>query len=256
MKLSGAGTTAIAVGLMGCGNGDGKDPEDILGDGGGPDAVDGGLPDTGPDVRPEDLNDLGPDPDLKEIGPDPDLHEVGSDIEDIQPDELGPGCPEMPDWVDAREPKEGVETTTICPYCGCGCGLIVTAADVDGENKVVNTEGDPDHPINEGALCSKGQALYQVSNNERRLTKVLHRAPGAADWDEVSWDDALTAIAAKVKATRDATFEETDGEGRTVNRTEGIGLMGSAALDNEECYALRKMATALGLVFIEHQARI
>ncbi len=245
MKLSGAGTTALAVGLMGCGNGDGKDdPEDILGEGVGADL----RGDTGFDVEPDPdiVGELPPDPDIVgELPPDP----------DVAPD-VQPGCPDMPDWVDAREPKEGVETTTICPYCACGCGLIVTAADVDGETKVVNTEGDPDHPINEGALCSKGQALYQVANNERRLTKVLHRAPGAADWDEVSWDDALTAIAAKVKATRDATFEETDGEGRTVNRTEGIGLMGSAALDNEECYALRKMATALGLVFIEHQARI
>jgi len=251
LKLSGAGTTAIAVGLMGCGNGDGKDDPDILGDVGA-DAVDGGPGDIGGELPPDkDIGkELPPDKDIvEELPPDP-------DIEGELPEDVGPGCPEMPDWVDAREPKEGVETTTICPYCGCGCGLIVTAADVDGENKVVNTEGDPDHPINEGALCSKGQALYQVSNNERRLTKVLHRAPGAADWDEVSWDDALTAIAAKVKATRDATFEETDGEGRTVNRTDGIGLMGSAALDNEECYALRKMATALGLVFIEHQARI
>ncbi|KPK75914.1 MAG: formate dehydrogenase, partial [Phycisphaerae bacterium SM23_30] len=97
-----------------------------------------------------------------------------------------------------------VETTTICPYCGCGCGLVVSAQD----GKVINTEGDPEHPVNEGTLCSKGAALYQVANNERRLKTVQHRAPGATDWEEISWDDAITRIAELIKNTRDETFQK------------------------------------------------
>ena len=86
------------------------------------------------------------------------------------------------------------QTTTICPYCGVGCGMIVSVSD----GKVINIEGDPDHPINEGALCSKGGTLYQVVDNERRLKKVLYRAPRSAHWEEKSWDWAIEAISTLV----------------------------------------------------------
>jgi len=197
--------------------------------------VDTGV-DIGEDVGVDTAGDIGED--------------GGQDVSDT-PDG-GSDCADMPEYEDTREVKVGTETTTICPYCGCGCGLVVTT--VDG--KITNTEGNPDHPINQGALCSKGQALYQVANNELRQTKVLHRAPGAADWTEVSWEDALDGIAAKIKETRDATFIEKDGNDNVVNRTDAIGSLGSAALDNEECYALSKLLRAMGLVYIEHQARI
>lgn len=157
-------------------------------------------------------------------------------------------------WAGTKEFKTSMtkETTTICPYCGVGCGLIVSALD----GKVVNIEGDPDHPINEGTLCSKGAALYQVANNEHRLNKVLYRAPGATAWEEKSWDWTIQRIAAKMKETRDATFMEKDADGLTVNRTEGIACLGGAALDSEECYAYSKFARSLGVVYLEHQARI
>lgn len=144
------------------------------------------------------------------------------------------------------------ETTTICAYCGVGCGLVVHAE--GGE--VVNIEGDPDHPINKGALCSKGSAMYQVANNKLRLRKVKYRAPGSSRWEEKSWDWAITEIAARIKATREATFVERDSAGRQVNRTEGIACLGGAALDNEECYLHSKLSRALGVVYLEHQARI
>lgn len=65
---------------------------------------------------------------------------------------------------------------TICPYCGCGCGLVVhTAAD----GKVINTEGDPDHPINQGATCAKGASVFQLHDNPRRMRKPLYRAPNS-----------------------------------------------------------------------------
>ncbi len=159
-------------------------------------------------------------------------------------------------WVDTREVKYGKETTTICPYCAVGCGIVVTSNYVEGVWKVVNTEGDPDHPINEGTLCSKGSALYQVANNERRLTKVQYRAPGDDKWVEKTWDWAIDTIAQRIKTTRDGNFDALDGSSRTVNRTDAIACLGGAALDNEECYALSKLCRALGLVYIEHQARI
>jgi len=164
--------------------------------------------------------------------------------------------------------KDAKQTYTVCPYCSVGCGLIVHTKD----GKVVNTEGDPDHPINEGTLCSKGASLYEVINNEKRVVKPLYRAAGASEWKEVEWDWALDEIAKRVKDTRDRTFKITskskvkekaaDGTEKdvekdfVVNRTDSIAHVGSAALDNEECYMLQKMMRSWGLVYIEHQARI
>lgn len=149
------------------------------------------------------------------------------------------------------------ESLTTCPYDASGCGFIIAT---DGDN-VVNIEGDPDHPINRGAACAKGASLAQLRTvegklNPRRLTKPRYRAAGAGDWEEVEWDWAIEQIATKLKATRDATFTETDTDGYVVNRCDGIGSLGGAALDNEECYLLVKMLRTLGMVNIEHQARI
>jgi formate dehydrogenase major subunit len=144
------------------------------------------------------------------------------------------------------------ETTTICPYCGVGCGIIVHTRN----GKVVNTEGDPDHPINEGSLCPKGASLYQLSDNPNRLTKPLYRAPYAKEWKEVTWEWALNKIAENIKATRDANFISKNQKGDAVNRVDAIASVGSAAMDNEECYAYQKFLRSLGLVYIEHQARI
>jgi len=144
------------------------------------------------------------------------------------------------------------QVTTICPYCGVGCGEIVSVR----SGEVINVEGDPDHPINEGTLCAKGAALYEVVNNERRITTPLYRAPGSDHWEEVSWDWTLSEIAKRIKKTRDETFEAKDKRGQTVNRTEALGWLGSAAINNEECYLVVKLARALGIVYLEHQARL
>ncbi len=176
--------------------------------------------------------------------------------------------------VDAAPPgpelriKGAKETTTICPYCSVGCGIIVHTKD----GRVINTEGDPDHPTNEGTLCSKGASIYQMVNNPLRLTKPRYRAPGASEWKEVEWYWALQEISRRVKETRDRTFKrvsksrvkekQPDGSEKevekefVVNRTEGIAHVGSAALDNEECYMLQKLMRSWGLTYIEHQARI
>ncbi len=145
------------------------------------------------------------------------------------------------------------ETTTICPYCAVGCGAI---AHTSRTGKIINIEGDPDHPINEGSLCSKGAGLYQMSVNKSRMRNVLYRAPESDEWEEVEWDWAMERIAAKIKETRDATFTKKNAKGQVVNRTTAIAHVGSASLDNEECWSLQAIMRALGLVFIEHEARI
>ena len=164
--------------------------------------------------------------------------------------------------------KGAVETKTVCPYCSVGCGISVYTKD----GKVIYTDGDPDNPTNEGTLCSKGGSLYQIINNPLRLVKPKYRAPGATEFKDVEWDWALDEIAKRVKDTRDRSFKikskskvkEKQPDGTevevekefVVNRTDGIAHVGSAALDNEECYMLQKLLRSWGLVYIEHQARI
>jgi anaerobic selenocysteine-containing dehydrogenase len=147
--------------------------------------------------------------------------------------------------------RGATNTTTVCPFCGVGCGQVVSTRN----GKVINIEGDPGHPISEGTLCSKGASAIQVVNNPRRLQKVLYRKPHGTAWEEKSWDWALERIAARVKETRDKTFK-TSIDGKVVNRTEAIACLGGSALDNEEAYLLVKLMRALGLVYIEHQARL
>ena len=146
------------------------------------------------------------------------------------------------------------ETTSVCCYCAVGCGVIVSTDTTS--RKCINIEGDPDHPVNEGTNCCKGISLWQLADNPNRPKTPLYRAPYSDRWQPVSWDFALTEIARRVKASRDATFAATNAKGQTVNRTEGIAHIGSAALDNEECWALQALMRSLGLHWIEHQARI
>jgi len=150
--------------------------------------------------------------------------------------------------------RKGKESTSICCYCSVGCGLIVSTD--EKTHKAINVEGDPDHPINQGALCAKGASIFQLAENDRRVTQPLYRAPGSDRWEPKSWDWMLTEIAKRVKATRDATFAKTNAKGQTVNRCEGIASVGSAAMDNEECWIYQAMLRSLGLTYIEHQARI
>ncbi|SDN49681.1 formate dehydrogenase major subunit [Desulfonauticus submarinus] len=147
------------------------------------------------------------------------------------------------------------ESTSICCYCAVGCGLIVHTAR-DGSGRIINVEGDPDHPINEGALCAKGAAIYQLAENKNRILKPLYRAPGSDKWEEKSWDWMLDRIAKKIKEVRDKTFLRRNAKGQEVNRCEGLASVGSAAMDNEECWIYQAMLRSLGLVAIEHQARI
>ena len=155
----------------------------------------------------------------------------------------------------ALKTQNAKETMTICCYCAVGCGALVHTSQ-DGDKRVINIEGDPEHVINRGALCAKGASLSQLVENENRVIEPMYRAPGGAEWKTVTWDWALEQIAQRVKSSRDASFETTNTAGQTVNRTMGIASVGSAALDNEECWVYQALLRAMGLTYIEHQARI
>ena len=154
------------------------------------------------------------------------------------------------------------EVPTICPYCSLGCGIICSVKD----GVVINTEGDPEHPINEGTLCSKGSSIYNLSYvydskgrprlHPNRLTKVLYRRPKSSEWESISWEEAFEKIAKRIKETRDKTFEKTDSQGVTVSRTPSIAHLGSAVCNNEENYLYHKLIRSLGLINIDHCARL
>ncbi len=166
---------------------------------------------------------------------------------------------------------KAVETTGVCSFCAVGCGTLL-ASEKEGDHlKIVNSEGNPDNAINFGTLCSKGSAVIQKSYidgeiNPERLTKPLYRAKGASDWTEISWKEAIDKIAKLVKETRDANWIKEDeiigpdgkptGKKVPANRTEAIGTLGSAELSNEGAYLYQKFARSLGVVYIEHHARL
>ncbi len=151
--------------------------------------------------------------------------------------------------------QNGIAThrmTGVCPYCAVGCGIVLGM----NKGKVVHVEGDLDHPVNQGSLCPKGQALPQLANSPYRMTKVRYRAPGSSTWEDKEWDWAMAEIVKRAKATRDRTFTSRNDQGLVVNRTESIASFGGAALDNEECYLVDKLMRALGIVYLEQQARL
>lgn len=149
------------------------------------------------------------------------------------------------------------EWHSVCPYCAVGCALVAyTKNNPDGTRTLVQIEGNPDSPVNEGRLCPKGAAAMQLATSARRVESPLYRAPGSDHWQSISWDDMLNKLAQRIKDARDATFVATDASGNTVNRTEGIAFAGGAAFSSEEGYFATKLMRGLGLVHLEQQARV
>ena len=144
-------------------------------------------------------------------------------------------------------------TESVCPYCAVGCGqLIYTKA-----GTLIDIEGNPRSPINEGTLCPKGANAFQLAVNPHRVTHVLYRAPFSDRWEQKPLAWAMEQIAQRVKAARDADFTERNEEGRLLNSVRTIGSLGGATLDNEENYLIKKLFSGgLGIVSIENQARI
>lgn len=148
--------------------------------------------------------------------------------------------------------KDASTVPSICPFCSVGCATLIHVKD----DRIVNIEGDPRSPHSEGTLCPKGAAIYQLHVNPNRLTKVLHRQPGATDWEVVELDWALDRVAERIKQTRDETFIERLDDGRLVNVCPSIFALGGATLDNEFNHICQKFWRGLGVVAIENQARI
>ncbi|HZP96964.1 MAG TPA: hypothetical protein VFC31_11575 [Candidatus Limnocylindria bacterium] len=149
------------------------------------------------------------------------------------------------------------EVHSVCPYCAVGCGLIAyTKQDASGKTRLLQIEGDPDSPINEGRLCPKGATAMQLATSSRRVEKPLYRAPGSTKWEEKDWDFMLGKIAQNFKDSRDRTFVAQDANGNVVNRTEGIAFAGGAAFSSEEGYLATKLMRTFGIVHIEQQARV
>jgi formate dehydrogenase major subunit len=179
------------------------------------------------------------------------------------------------------------EFTTSCNFCSCGCGMIAAVRD----GKLLTMEGDYDHIVNRGSLCVKGISMFATHASPNRLMTPRYRAPGSDHWEDISWDDAISRVAQKIRKTRDETWIATEMveapeldadlaagdrlEGSAsgppaprfikddrgprevpVNRTDAIGFMGGAQNTNEECYLFQKAARLLGLSYVEHQARL
>lgn len=166
-----------------------------------------------------------------------------------------------PVWAATRRLKiEGArEYRTVCPYCAVGCGTIAYVHGSGGLNTtrtVIHVEGDPDSPINGGTLCPKGASQMQLAISPRLRKSPLLREAGSSEWREVDWDYAMDWFARRFKDSRDRTFAERDDQGRTVNRCEGVAWVGSATVSNEDAYLITKTMRAMGLMYIDHQARI
>jgi formate dehydrogenase major subunit len=149
------------------------------------------------------------------------------------------------------------EVHSLCPYCAVGCAIVAyTKQDAKGHTQLLQIEGDPDSPVNEGRLCPKGATAMQLAVSSRRVAKPLYRAPGGDQWQEISWDQMLDKLAQRIKESRDATFITQDAKGNTVNRCDGIAFAGGATFSSEEGYFAAKLMRTLGVVHIEQQARV
>ena len=148
------------------------------------------------------------------------------------------------------------ELHSVCPYCAVGCSLVAYTRQTAGGTQLLQIEGDPNSPVNEGRLCPKGATAMQLATSRRRVEKPLYRAPGSSKWEEKDWEFVLDKIAQNFKASRDRTFVGQDASGNTVNRTEGVAFAGGAAFSSEEGYFATKLMRTLGVVHLEQQARV
>ena len=120
-------------------------------------------------------------------------------------------------------------TRSTCPYCGVGCGVLIRH---DGQ-QVLDVSGDPDHPANQGRLCSKGATLHLSARPEQRLLQPQLRASRSAARQPVSWSTALSTA-----AERFADVIRTHGP-------DAVGFYISGQLLTEDYYVFNKLAKGL-----------
>jgi formate dehydrogenase major subunit len=154
--------------------------------------------------------------------------------------------------LEARTKNADKAVASVCPYCAVGCAQLVYVKD----EKIIDIEGDPGSPISNGCLCPKGAATFQLVTGSHRVSDVLYRKPYGTKWEKIPLEQAMDMVAARVKKTRDETWEDKNEDGLAVRRTMGIAHLGGATLDNEENYLIKKLFTSLGIVQVENQARI
>lgn len=163
--------------------------------------------------------------------------------------------------AEVREMKisRTTETRSICPYCAVSCGVIIHTLGDKSKNavpSVVHVEGDPDHPISRGSLCPKGITLKDDITHKNRVTTPKYRKPGATEWEDISWDDAIAKIARNIKTTRDKCFVAKNAKGQVVNRNPGIAWIGGCTDTNEFNFLQWKAITGLGVPYRDSQARV
>lgn len=88
---------------------------------------------------------------------------------------------------------------TVCRECPAGCGVIVRTR----EGRAVKVEGNPQHPINHGRLCARGQASLQGLYNPDRIKQPLRRS-ASEQWQPIAWEEGEQLLAEKLKALRAA----------------------------------------------------
>ena len=143
---------------------------------------------------------------------------------------------------------------SVCCYCAVGCSTNVYIKD----KQVIDIEGNPNSPINQGTLCPKGANIFQIERNPHRVKHAMYRAPYSREWKKVSLEWAMDQVALRLKKTRDEGYlEKSPEQGKYVNAVLNVGTLGGATLDNEENYLMKKLFGAgLQIVSIENQARI
>ena len=127
---------------------------------------------------------------------------------------------------------------TICPYCGVGCGLYIAVED----GRAVGLEYMPEHPVSEGALCPKGNAVLEILDHPERLRHPMKKANGG--WKHISWLEALDLVSQKLSQVRQA------------HGPDALGFLASAKCTNEENYLFQKVARLLGTNNVDHCARL
>jgi formate dehydrogenase major subunit len=161
--------------------------------------------------------------------------------------------------VRAFKLARATETRNTCPYCSVGCGIVMYSLGDKAKNaksEIIHIEGDADHPVNRGTLCPKGAALLDFLHSENRLRYPEYRAPGSAEWQRISWEEAFDKIARRIKDDRDQNFQAKNAEGATVNRLLSLGMLAASASSNETGYITHKFARSLGLLAFDNQARV
>lgn len=127
---------------------------------------------------------------------------------------------------------------SVCPYCGVGCGLNINTE----AGRITGLGYMTGHPVNEGALCPKGNASLEIVYHHDRLLYPMQRVNGR--FERILWSKALTAVAARLNRIK-ANYGP-----------DALGFLASAKAMNEENYLFQKMARMFGTNNVDHCARL